>query len=444
MRRLLLFAALAFAPTIASAQPNDWGVTRDPFDPAVINRFKAILRSNPHDPGALANLMKMYRQFRTVELLKDEYQKALDKSPDDWATLVVMGRLQHTTGDDARALDTWTKAVGKKDDDAQTWLYIGEMLKQTGKNKEARGAYDKALAHATAKDMKKKALRALADLALATGDNESANNYFKQFLDLDPNNAQLWVERGDAMLAAGKRDIALESYAAAEKLLGSDPAKRVEVVNRRGQALEGMGKEDDAVAEYRRAIKLAPKGYYLEVELTGRIIDIYRRKQALPQLLAQYEKEWPEGSRGHFEWSTLGKLYEETGAQDKAIAALKKAVAKSPWEIDTQRRLIQLLRNSGRDDEVLAQYEAVVRVAPGEQRFQLELAETYWGRGQEKKALEVLNRLEARFPSDAGVMSAIADLYQRWGKEDLAIAEYERLAKLEPDDPSHLVTLGEQ
>src|SRR5678816_3958389 len=102
------------------------------------------------------------------------------------------------------------------------------------------------------------------------------------------------IERGDAMLAAGKRDVALESYTAAEKLLGSDPAKRVEVVARRGQALEGMNKDDEAVAEYRRAIKLAPKGYYLEVELTGRIIDIYRHKQALPALLAQYEKDWPE------------------------------------------------------------------------------------------------------------------------------------------------------
>jgi tetratricopeptide (TPR) repeat protein/HEAT repeat protein len=292
--------------------------------------------------------------------------------------------------------------------------------------------------------MKKKALRSLADLALATGDNDGANAYFKQFLDLDPKNAQLWIERGDAMLAAGKRDVALESYAAAEKLLGSDPAKRVEVVARRGQALEGMGKDDEAVAEYRRAIKLAPKGYYLEVELTGRIIDIYRRKQALPQLLAQYEKEWPEGSRGHFEWDTLGKLYEETGAQDKAIAALKKAVAKAPWELETQRRLITLLENSGRDDEALAQYEAVVRAAPGEARFQLELAERYWRRGQEKKALEALTRLESRFPQDPGVLGAIADLYTRWGKEDLAIVEYERLAKLEPDDPSHLVTLGEQ
>src|SRR5205085_1310285 len=145
------------------------------------------------------------------------------------------------------------------------------------------------------------ALRALADLALATGDNDAANTYFKQFLELDPTNAQLWIERGDAMLAAGKRELALESYTAAEKLLGSDPAKRVEVVARRGQALEGIGKDDEAIAEYHRAIKLAPKGYYLEVGLTGRIIDIYRRKQSLAALLTQYEKDWPEAARGHFE-----------------------------------------------------------------------------------------------------------------------------------------------
>src|SRR3954447_8243014 len=148
---------------------------------------------------------------------------------------------------------------------------------------------------------KKTAHPRCADLALATGDNDGANAYFKQFLDLDPTNAQLWIERGDAMLAAGKRDVALDSYTAAEKLLGADPAKRVEVVARRGQALEGMGKDDEAVVEYRRAIKLAPKGYYLEVELTGRIIDIYRRKQSLALLLVQYEKDWPEGARGHFE-----------------------------------------------------------------------------------------------------------------------------------------------
>ena len=447
LRSVLAVIALGTAPIAVvapRAHADDWDVKRDPFDLKIIGRYKAVLAANPHDPSALAKLLELYRRYRTVDLLKGEYQKVLDKTPDDWAALVVMGRLQHATGDDARALELWQRAVAKKDDDTGGWLLIGELQKAAGKAKEARGAYEKALAHASQRDMKKKALRALADLALATGDNDAANAYFKTFLELDPNNAQLWIERGDAMLAAGKRDVALESYAAAEKLLGADPARRVEVVARRGQALEGLGKDDDAIAEYRRAIKLAPKGYYLEVELTGRIIDIARRKQALSQLLAQYEKEWPESARGHFEWSTLGKLYEETGAQDKAIVALKRAVGKSPWELETQRRLIALLENSGRDDEALAQFEAVVRAAPGEARFQLDLAERYWRRSQEKKALEVLTRLEARFPADAGVLSAIADLYQRWGKEDLAITQYERLAKLEPDDAGHLVTLGEQ
>ena len=279
--RCVLAAALVALPISASivhAQPvGDWGVKRDPFNQTDIARYKAILRANPHDGSALAKLLEMYRRYRSIDLLKDEYQKLIDKAPSDPAALIVMGRLQHTTGDDARALELFQRAVAARDDDAPTWLLIGELEKGANKPKDARAAYEKALGHASARDMKKKALRALADLALATGDNDGANAYFKQFLELDPRNAQLWIERGDAMLAAGKRDVALESYTAAEKLLGADPAKRVEVVARRGQALEGMAKDDEAVAEYRRAIKLAPKGYYLEVELTGRIVDIFRR-----------------------------------------------------------------------------------------------------------------------------------------------------------------------
>src|SRR5438132_1327224 len=82
-------------------------------------------------------------------------------------------------------------AVAKKDADAQSWLLIGELQKNANKSKEARTAYDKALASSSNKELKKKALRSLADLALATADNEAANEYFKQFLALDPSNAQL-------------------------------------------------------------------------------------------------------------------------------------------------------------------------------------------------------------------------------------------------------------
>lgn len=444
---LALAAALAtaaLAPGAARAQPDDWEVKRDPFDKSVVARYKALLTRQPHDAGALAKLLELYRRYRTVELLKNEYQAVLDKKADDWAALVVLSKIHRTTGDDVTALALLQRATAAKADDAASWLLLGEIHRGQGKAADARGAYEQALAHGKDKPTRSRALRALADLAIAAGDIDSANRYFKQFLEIDPKNAQLWIEHGDAMIAAKRAEEAVASYAEAEKLLGGDPAKRVEVVARRGQALEALGRDEDAKAEYRRAIKLAPRGYYIEVELTARIVDIYRRNQDLARLVGEYEKQWPEASRGHFEWDTLGKLYEETGAQDKAIAALKKAAAKAPWELETQRRLIQLLENSGRDDEALAQFEAVVRVAPGEARFQIDLVDRYWRRGQEKKALEGLKRLESRFPGDPGILSAIADLYQRYGKEDLAIAAYERLAKIEPDDPSHLVTLGEQ
>ena len=441
---LLLSAAtlLAAVPTVAAQPADDWAVTRDPFDKSVIARYKALLAKNPHDANALAKLLELYRRYRTVDLLHSEYQKLADSSGGASA-FVVLARIDKSTGDTTRALELLRKASAERSSDAELWLLIGDLAKAPDAA-GSRAAYDKALSLSTAPVLRKRALRALADLALASNDIDGANGYFKSYLELEPKNAQLWLERGDAMLTAKKPELALESYGAAEKLLGSDPARRMEVVSRRGQAFDSIGQLDRAVEEYQRAIKLAPKGYYLEVELTNRIVDIYRRKQDLPGLLARYEAQWSVGARGHFEWSTLGKLYEETGGQDKAIAAFKQAAAKAPWEIDTQRRLIALLENSGRDDEALAQFEAVVRAAPGEARFSLDLAERYWRRGKQAQALGSLKKIESRFGGDAGVLSAVADMYQRWGQEAAAIAIFEKLAKLEPDDPNHLVSLGEQ
>ena len=86
MRRLpfLLACVLALAgtPLVARAQPADWGATRDQFDKNVIARYKAILAKSPHDASALAKLLEMYRRYRTVDLLKEEYQKQVKAAPE--------------------------------------------------------------------------------------------------------------------------------------------------------------------------------------------------------------------------------------------------------------------------------------------------------------------------------------------------------------------------
>ncbi len=438
-------AVLAGTPVASHAQPDDWGAgPRDPFDKSVVAKYKGILARNPHDADALAKLLSLYRRYRTLDLLKTEYEAQLKAKAGDGPTLIMLGRIAHAAGDDGAALTYYETAATGRTDDGPLAIELGDLYKRATRLADARTAYDRGLLHSKDKAPKMKALRALADLALGANDIDGAKKYFEQYIGLDKSNVQLRIELGDALATAGKHDDAIVAYAEAERLLGGDPARKIEVMARIGAAREGKGEDDLAIVEYKRAIKAAPKGYWIITELTQRIVDIYRRKQKLTDLIKEFEDTWPASSRGHFEWDTLARLYEETGSADGAIEAYKKAVAKAPWELDTQRRLIQMLETSGRDDEALAQYEAVVKAAPGEARFQIDLADRYWRRGKADKAMAQIKRLESSFGHDAGVQTAIADMYMRWGKDDLALAAFERLVKMEPDEPSHLVTLGDQ
>ena len=228
-------AGTAAAPAIHAQPADDWDVQRDPFDKAVIAKLKGILARNPSDADALAKLLTMYRRYRTVELLVGEYEAALAKKPDDYATLVVLARLAHTERDDAKALGLYERAVAQKAE-AGVLVELGSLYRTAGRLPDARTTLDKVLAASPAKPIKMKALRALADLALAAKDIDGARRYFEQYIDLDKGNASLRLELGDALAGAGRHDDAIAVYQATEKQLGSDPARRVEVVARIGAA----------------------------------------------------------------------------------------------------------------------------------------------------------------------------------------------------------------
>ena len=80
-------AALAICALVSTSARADWGARRDPFDVGVVQRLKAILARNPHDGGALRQLVAMYKQHRTIAKLDAEYRA----QGEDWAALVVLG-----------------------------------------------------------------------------------------------------------------------------------------------------------------------------------------------------------------------------------------------------------------------------------------------------------------------------------------------------------------
>ncbi len=441
---IVLALPVAFAASTAAAQADDWDVKKNPFSKEIINKWKGILEKNPSDSAALRKLVDLYTRYSKVDKLIGEYEAALAKKPDSYALNMILGHLHRNRSQVKEAVAYYEAAAKIDPNDPAVHLARAELYRQQRKVPEATAAYEQALPLAKDNKAKKAIYRALADLYLDQKDIDRARKYFNDYIALDPSDVDARKELADALAKHGLHEEALKEFKEALAKLGTDPQGRVEVLARIGGEYEALGKVEDAITTYRQAMEATQKGHYLRKELTERIIDIHRKRQELRALIAYYEKTWSAGSRGHFEWDVLARLYEETGEQEKALDAYRKATKEAPYELDTQRRLIALLVRAGREDEAIKAYENVIRVAPGEPRFQLELAERYAKQGEKKKALAMAKEIAKRFPDDPGVHAALADMYVRWNEEQLALKEYETLVKIEPDDATHLVNLGEQ
>jgi tetratricopeptide (TPR) repeat protein len=420
----------------ASAWAEDWGARRDPFDPSVVARYKAILERDPHDEGALRQLIAMYKRHRTIAKLETEYRAQLDAG-EQWPALVVLARLPSLASGESTML--WKRAVAAKPDDVRGWLAVGDAARTDAA--AARDAYQRAAQLATASRDKRLALTKLIGAAGTTGDARVVDEAYAQLIALAPKDGMLWLDRGNAQLGAKQFAAAHDSFATAEGLLRTDPERKLTAIVNQGIAIEAQGRSDDAIAQYERALDKVPPGYFLAQEIVTRIVDTERKRKRVDAAIERLEKRWPERRRRHFEWSTLGDLYKETRSEDRAIDAYQRAVAKAPTEVVTQRKLIALL-DKLRPAAALAQHEAAARVAPGDADLQLELAKRYRA-GSPAKANATLVALARRLNSNVNVRSTIAKLYEEWNDLPRAIGEYEAIVVIEPKDPEHAVTLGD-
>jgi tetratricopeptide (TPR) repeat protein len=430
-------AALAVCLVVCSiARAEDWGVRRDPFDPTVVRRYKELLVRDPHDDSALRQLLALYQRYRTAQKLESEFRATLE-TREDWATLVVLARMPRASRVDTIAL--WKRALAVKPDDRQGWIAIGDASVTDAAS--ARDAYVHAVALAKKPRDKRTALTKLITAARTTGDVALVDSSYVDLIALAPKDGGLWLDRGNAQLAAKRAAAAKDSFATAEPLLRNDPERRLTAIMNQGIALDGLGKPDDAIAQFERALDTMPRGYFLAEEATSRIVETERKRGQLPAAISRLEKRWKVSARGYFEWSTLGDLYNESHDEQRALDAYKQAVAKAPTEIGTQRKLITLLDKS-RPDDALRQHEAAARVAPGDADLQLELAKRYHG-SQPGKALKTLDALAVRLKNNVNVRRSIAALYEEWEDVPRAVKEYEAIVKLEPRDVDQVVTLGD-
>jgi tetratricopeptide (TPR) repeat protein len=441
VRRIALaLALLTFAPQPAARA--DWEVKRSPFDPALVARYKQLLRKSPDDAGALQKLVELYKKYRSLDQLATELKQA--GTPPDW---LVLGHLERERGHDDEATRWYEKAYHA--DEKRAAAPLADQDVRLKRLDDARKLYLEA-SKLAAGDKKRLAalLRKRIDLEVADPSRSASERaaacgpLFEQLLALTPDDEAARAQWAELESKADPKHAAQVWHGLADRHR-EDPARRGQALLTAGRYEEAAEAWKAALATYDEVYALAPKGHYLRREAMQRIVDVHRKLDDLRALAEKWEKAWPASARGFDEWQVLASLWDELGDAPRAEEAFKRALLADPHQIETRKRLIALYERGGRDGEALAELRKLVQSAPGEPRFRLELAERLWkAEPHSKEAIGVAHGVgkETRDPS---VHQALAELYTRWGLTDDALAEREKLVQLEPNEEAHLVNLGE-
>ena len=237
---LLVLAVASFAVYYYLDQTGG-GDSVGPMDRRIAG-FETIVRENPDDASARANLATLYFEEGRYSEAIQQYQVALDLDEENEAYLVGLGRALLSAGDHRAAAEKFQKAV-----DLSTEAELTSDVIET-------------------------AYYYLGSISLTEGKPDEAVAHLKKALDVEPTDADAWYLLGAASIEADDIDGAIEALTRAvlfvpdyteayEKLIVAYEEKGLEAEARyaRGMLAYSEGRYGDAVTELEAAIAASPE-----------------------------------------------------------------------------------------------------------------------------------------------------------------------------------------
>ena len=230
---------------------------------------------------------------------------------------------------------------------------IGTLDAQQSKWAEARQHFEHALA------LDQTYLRARVHLAIvlrSQKDLQGALDTLAPAVEVNPPNAQVLVEVGRTLAAAGRDEDALKQFDAVLKADPTVPGVQLEMA----MALQRLGRQPEAVPWFQQAVQREPKNVMaltnlgLALTLTGKgkdAIEYFKRA------LAQNDKD-------PFIYKDLGVCHIQLSAFDEAIEDFKKALALDPADPQLHYDLGLAYKFKDRTDEAVAELSKAGEMDP--------------------------------------------------------------------------------
>ncbi len=330
-----------------------------------------ILKANPKDPEARGLKASFLIDKGDVNQALSELQSVVTARPDNFVARFHLGRAHFAKGEYEQARQDFEKAIEKAQEVHQDYL---------------------------------PARIALAQVALAQGQNEAALKNAQEALRISPQSGTARLLQGAALMRLQKYP---ESRASLNQILAANP--------KQPDTLVTLGVLDLMEKKYQEAS------------------DIFRRA---------YEAD-PTSTRGLLGQAQSLMLL---GQPESAIKLVQSEVQKFPKRLDLKRDLADLEAKTGHLDQAQEGYKDLLGSYKDNARQQGEiwarLSETYTRQQNLPKSIEALQKAKDLMPDNLPVLNNLAILLDATGKHSDARKMYEQSVSYDPNDPRVLNNLA--
>ncbi len=353
---------------------------------------------------------------------------------------IIRGKTYYFKKNYTSAIDEFNEVVASDAPDSDKALaltYIGMIY-------DDRGDYNKAIeTFLRALKYKPKDSNILKNLALAyrhKKDYPDALAIIEKAIDIDENNPDLLILKGNILFDMGRFPDAVKSYT---KALGIAPNNPQALYNTALTFLK-TGDELSAVEYFKKAASFDPSGNIAKLAYS-RLGAFYtgRRDYAMAEkYLTMAIQLDPNEPVNHY---NLGIVYMQRQQYEKALAEFKAAESSGVYEEKLLEGLSQAYASLERYDESIAVLERLQPVQNRNVAIIARLAELYYRKGDLDTAFEYYKQITVYEPVSENARVAYANMgniRDDQHRYDEAIAFYKKSLAIDPKDSSTLYNLG--
>ncbi|GBU28796.1 hypothetical protein R84B8_02358 [Treponema sp. R8-4-B8] len=347
--------------------------------------------TTPQTAGTFLDRGILFASRGNYEMAIADFTEALKLNPNMGAAYSLRGR-------------AWYASVSRVTDVGTNFSYINTISTNGKATADQTRAYDLAIADFTAA------------------------------LQLDPNNAHIYIERGNAYSDKGDYDRAIADYNQALRL---NP-NYANAYNNRGIAYKNKGDYDRAIADYNQAIKLYP--YFAEAYNNRGFA--YDAKGDYDRAIEDYNQAIRLNPNYAVAYNNRGNTYYNKGDYDRAIEDYNQAIRLNPnYAVAYNNR--GMVYHMNKDcDRAIEDYNQAIRLNPNYTVAYNNRGSAYDAKGDYDRAIADYGEAIRLNPNYAVAYYSRGNMYYMKKDYDRAIADHSQTIKLDPNDAFSYINRG--